>query len=176
MPFASHLDIVAALALGLVIAAFLTPNTNTRRTMDTVVPVVPGSPPIPDPSERSEAHETSHEPSIADVLVVKAMLTRALALPVEIVDAITDLAEYWPHSTVQASWQHNMASHRCENLFLVSPAFLLCLTPAFVPYLAIDSLTSASHPPAWPPRLGPRLAWGREHPPQHHNSRPTTPL
>ncbi|KAK3897791.1 hypothetical protein C8A05DRAFT_47704 [Staphylotrichum tortipilum] len=109
MPFAFASDlhlVAAALALGLAIIVLLSPST--RRTMDPVA-VIPAS----------ETSETPHEPSIADVLVVKAMLTRALALPVEIVDAIADLAEYWPHSTVHASFQRTVASHRSENVFLL---------------------------------------------------------
>lgn len=46
------------------------------------------------------------KPSVADVLVVKAMLAQALLaessrLPPEIVDVIVDLAEYWPHTTAE---------------------------------------------------------------------------
>jgi hypothetical protein len=46
---------------------------------------------------------SAHEPTIADVLVVKAMLTKGLSLPIEIIDTIVDLAEYWPHTTAKAS-------------------------------------------------------------------------
>ncbi|EFX01940.1 hypothetical protein CMQ_5011 [Grosmannia clavigera kw1407] len=38
-------------------------------------------------------------PSFADVLVVKAMMGQAFHLPLELVDEIVDLAEYWPHTT-----------------------------------------------------------------------------
>jgi len=47
------------------------------------------------------AGKAPHEPSVADVLVTKAMLNKALALPPEIVDTIVDLAEYWPHTTTE---------------------------------------------------------------------------
>lgn len=124
MPFAFDFDIVAALALGLALVVLLGPSPSTRRrTMDTVVPVVPGTPPVSSPGERADTSEAAHEhePSIADVLVVKAMLTRALALPIEIADAIADLAEYWPHSTVRTAFHQIVVSHHSENIFLVSP-------------------------------------------------------
>lgn len=44
-----------------------------------------------------------YEPSIIDVLIVKAMLNKALALPPELLNTIFDLAEYWPHSTTEWS-------------------------------------------------------------------------
>ncbi|OIW30839.1 hypothetical protein CONLIGDRAFT_630748 [Coniochaeta ligniaria NRRL 30616] len=44
-----------------------------------------------------------HEPSILDVLVIKAMLNKALALPPELLNTILDLAEYWPHTTTEWS-------------------------------------------------------------------------
>jgi len=66
-----------------------------------------------------------YEPSILDVIVVKAMLTKTLhtrslhKLPPELVDSIVDFAEYWPHTSVEvgpgrAPYQRN------ENIFLVS--------------------------------------------------------
>lgn len=44
-----------------------------------------------------------YEPSILDVLVVKAMLNKAVALPPELLNTILDQAEYWPHSTSEWS-------------------------------------------------------------------------
>ncbi|KFY75345.1 hypothetical protein V499_04681 [Pseudogymnoascus sp. VKM F-103] len=38
------------------------------------------------------------DPTVADVLVVKAML-QSLSLPLELADAIIDYAEYWPHTS-----------------------------------------------------------------------------
>lgn len=70
-------------------------------------------------------HEPNHEPSIADVLVVKAMLGKALGLPPEIVDTITDLAEYWPHTTSELTFDgpsavaHGSSSSSRENVFLL---------------------------------------------------------
>jgi hypothetical protein len=39
-----------------------------------------------------------YQPSALDVVVVKAMLTKGLALPNEIVLSLLDHAEYWPHT------------------------------------------------------------------------------
>lgn len=68
------------------------------------------------------------EPSVADVLVVKAMLTKALSLPPELVDAVVDIAEYWPHTTTErpdnGDDDHLVArgggSAGEENVFVVS--------------------------------------------------------
>lgn len=72
------------------------------------------------------ADSATYEPRIADVLVVKAMLARALPLPAEIIDRITDLAEYWPHTTTEWSRQDGriaplrvVEGSRDENVFLV---------------------------------------------------------
>ncbi|KAK4144991.1 uncharacterized protein C8A04DRAFT_10967 [Dichotomopilus funicola] len=73
------------------------------------------------------------EPTVADVLVVKAMLAKALLatssrLPPEIVDVIVDLAEYWPHTTAELNdstiiARGNQLSGRSsgdgENVFLL---------------------------------------------------------
>ncbi|KAL1865875.1 hypothetical protein Daus18300_006987 [Diaporthe australafricana] len=40
-----------------------------------------------------------YEPSAIDVVVAKAMLTKGLSLPTEIVLSVLDHAEYWPHTT-----------------------------------------------------------------------------
>lgn len=69
----------------------------------------------------------SYEPTILDVLVVKAMLNRALRLPPEILDAIADWAEYWPHTSTEIDYTNRPAHARkdaslaVENQFLVSP-------------------------------------------------------
>ncbi|KAH8885622.1 hypothetical protein GQ53DRAFT_750972 [Thozetella sp. PMI_491] len=51
------------------------------------------------------------EPTVADVMVVKAMVSKALNLPNEIVDTIVDLAEYWPHTTVEAEHTAEPGNH-----------------------------------------------------------------
>ncbi|KAK3336377.1 hypothetical protein B0T19DRAFT_396133 [Cercophora scortea] len=48
--------------------------------------------------------EHTYEPSVLDVLVVKAMMNRALGLPREVIDGIVDLAEYWPHTSTEVNY------------------------------------------------------------------------
>ncbi|KAJ0122901.1 hypothetical protein J7T55_011362 [Diaporthe amygdali] len=50
-------------------------------------------------SNSSTSNTQDYEPSAIDVLVAKAMLTNGLNLPHEIVLAVLDHAEYWPHTT-----------------------------------------------------------------------------
>lgn len=69
-------------------------------------------------------NSSPYEPGITDVLVVKAMLSKALALPPEIVDSITDLAEYWPHTTAERTYDTDTdvmarGSGTAENVFMV---------------------------------------------------------
>ena len=75
------------------------------------------------------AENPLHEPSVADVLVVKAMLIKALSLPPEIVDYLIDLAEYWPHTTAGISFESPTTVARgaspMENAFLVKLTLLL---------------------------------------------------
>ncbi|KXX73252.1 hypothetical protein MMYC01_209905 [Madurella mycetomatis] len=68
-----------------------------------------------------------YEPSITDVLVVKAMLSKALALPPEIVNTITDLAEYWPHTTAERTYNASTdvmarGSGMAEDVFMLRSA------------------------------------------------------
>jgi hypothetical protein len=80
------------------------------------------------PTDNTTAPDTegsAHEPTIADVLVVKAMLAKGLSLPAEIIDTIVDFAEYWPHTTAEASFESGVpvargSSQRAkEDVFLV---------------------------------------------------------
>lgn len=49
-----------------------------------------------------------HAPSISDVFAVKDIFFSRFALPLEIIDGIIDLAEYWPcTSTVRAGGANN---------------------------------------------------------------------
>lgn len=64
------------------------------------------TPPSEVPNFEDEQPSTSRvyapgqfEPFLADVLEVKNDLFKGLKLPMEIVDAIVDFAEYWPHTT-----------------------------------------------------------------------------
>ncbi|KAK4103349.1 hypothetical protein N658DRAFT_494680 [Parathielavia hyrcaniae] len=64
-----------------------------------------------------------HEPSVADVMVVKAMLTKALNIPLEIINSIVDHAEYWPHTTSEVSFEPPMTVRNSqggqENMFML---------------------------------------------------------
>ena len=58
------------------------------------------------PTAADEAPSTSRlpnqgqfEPFLEDVLEAKSDLHRGLKIPMELVDAILDFAEYWPHTT-----------------------------------------------------------------------------
>lgn len=78
--------------------------------------------------DTSTGTTSTYEPSVADVLVVKCMLTKSLNLPPEIIDTIADLAEYWPHTTTEALFNgsceargnHIRGQAGIENKFLVS--------------------------------------------------------
>ena len=69
-----------------------------------------------------------YEPTFSDVIVVKAMLNKALAVPAEIVDQIVDLAEYWPHTTAEGRPANSIYPYKTvrgghggtENEFLVN--------------------------------------------------------
>lgn len=65
----------------------------------------------------SSATET-FEPRILDVLVVKAMLSKAFALPVEITNSVLDMAEYWPHSSTVELVRRTMFGSRNEDELL----------------------------------------------------------
>ena len=56
----------------------------------------------PDDKMAADVSKEPYEPSVIDVLVTRAMLSKGLRLPPEIVDSIVDQAEYWPHTTSSA--------------------------------------------------------------------------
>jgi hypothetical protein len=82
----------------------------------------------------SSAGRHPYEPTVADVLVTKAMLTKALTLPPEIVDTIVDLAEYWPHTTTEIN---STVVARGNNQMRTAPhaedLFLVCLSRFYLP-------------------------------------------
>lgn len=47
--------------------------------------------------------EDTWNPSVRDVLEVKDILFKASKMPTELIDAIIDHAEYWPHTSVNTS-------------------------------------------------------------------------
>lgn len=76
-----------------------------------------------------------YEPSIADVLVVKAMLTKGIckSLPRELVDLVLDYAEYWPHMTVHESFNNQCVARgrsNRENRLIVGPLYLYTSLPS----------------------------------------------
>ncbi|KAK3694233.1 hypothetical protein B0T22DRAFT_65038 [Podospora appendiculata] len=75
------------------------------------------------PDISPSSSESSYEPSVLDVLVVKAMMNRALGLPREVVDGIVDLAEYWPHTSTEVNYGGTKAVRGAiageENEFLL---------------------------------------------------------
>jgi hypothetical protein len=79
----------------------------------------------PRDSEFRDENVDPYEPSILDVLVVKAMLNKALALPPELLNTIIDLAEYWPHSSTELSGGLPIFGGRGgrEDVFLVRTTF-----------------------------------------------------
>jgi hypothetical protein len=97
------------------------------------------------PAESSAEASPAYEPTIADVLVVKAMLHKAFALPPEIVDAIADHAELWPHTTARLSLNElapvaHGSNHRRENVFLVTRPLLAARQFLIVADAALDGL------------------------------------
>ncbi|ELR04985.1 hypothetical protein VC83_02874 [Pseudogymnoascus destructans] len=92
------------------------------------------------------------DPTVADVLVVKAIL-QSLSLPLELADTIIDYAEYWPHTSAvlpsvnPACAQGN--SH--ENYFVTRTLPLGCLasSPSTDP--------SRAPPPARPGNMRPHV-------------------
>ncbi|KAL2016175.1 hypothetical protein VTK56DRAFT_4093 [Thermocarpiscus australiensis] len=75
----------------------------------------------PDEAADSSATQPTYEPSVADVLVVKAMLNKGLSIPPEIADTIIDLAEYWPHTTTEVSFDGSPVAQgrKEEDVFLL---------------------------------------------------------
>ncbi|KAL1841056.1 hypothetical protein VTJ49DRAFT_7440 [Mycothermus thermophilus] len=80
----------------------------------------------PEPENMTNQHDgaaaatpdSPYEPTVADVLVTKAMLSKAL--PLEVVNIIIDLAEYWPHTTtVMTDASSARGSSKHENVFVL---------------------------------------------------------
>ncbi len=64
-----------------------------------------------------------YDPSPIDVAVVRIMLARATTLPVDVVDGIFELAEYWVRTTTADDYTGNelsVSSYSTQDRFLVS--------------------------------------------------------
>lgn len=70
-----------------------TEEPNTIMKMDPVADFVP------------EKAGEPYEPTVSDVLEVRCMLSKAQKLPLELVNIIFDMAEYWPHATVEDAFR-----------------------------------------------------------------------
>jgi len=66
-------------------------------------------------------------PSIRDVLAVKEALHSKTTLPYELIDAIVEMAEYWPHTTTSLPNLLTVRGgrHDRENIFIVRAPLLL---------------------------------------------------
>jgi hypothetical protein len=71
-----------------------------------------------DGTANASPESPAYQPSIADVLVTKAMLTKSLSVPPEIIDTIVDLAEYWPHTTTEAIFGEDYVAARGNNIYM----------------------------------------------------------
>lgn len=96
---------------------------NTAKTaMSALNPIAPPS--IPEP----ESSPPFQHPSPKDVLLVKAVMLKKLSLPLEIVDAIIDWAEYWPCTTVTTREQTSAlggVEYRADKLVVsMQPPFI----------------------------------------------------
>lgn len=69
-----------------------------------------------------------YEPSPVDVLVIKAMLIKAIQLPGELVNNIVEFAEYFPCSRTFIEYPKPISTGSNGNLFLVRPPSTLRLT------------------------------------------------
>ncbi|KAK0730317.1 hypothetical protein B0H67DRAFT_477457 [Lasiosphaeris hirsuta] len=116
------------------------PPSNTSRGSET------------DPSKQQDNSTHTYEPSILDVLVVKAMLNKSLLLPPEIIDNIVDQAEYWPHTTTEftsnGDYSIRGGYHGPEN------ELLLRSVPLGFPRWPPRERAESHHPPTPPKPVG----------------------
>lgn len=58
----------------------------------------------------------THEPTIADIMTVKDLFCQVSSpLPIELVDEILDLAEYWAHGSVSLLWRDIIPGSRRDD-------------------------------------------------------------
>lgn len=77
-------------------------------------------------------HESPYDPSGKDVLHVKGLLHNISTLPLELIDQIIDLAEYWPHTTTTTPFAIRVAKGPNENKFVVCSINILVRTSQLI--------------------------------------------
>jgi len=76
-------------------------------------------------SDSSDTSAGDYQPSPFDVIAVKTMFLKRYSLPNELLDAIIDFAEYWPHTTSKMASETLVRSGSDhENKMLVRNSFL----------------------------------------------------
>jgi hypothetical protein len=82
------------------------------------------------PDEEEEPESLEYEPTIREVLVVKEQLQRKSSLPIELIEAILDDAEYWPHTSTSITGRKTILAGKEteESQFLVGPPSLFTTT------------------------------------------------
>lgn len=86
--------------------------------------------PIQQPKQEPEAEEEEpetpqFEPTLKEVLLLKEELQQKTRLPIELIESIIDLAEYWPHTISTFNERKRVVSGReeDESQFIVSLSF-----------------------------------------------------
>ena len=73
------------------------------------------------PSSYSVSDKKLYDPSPRDVIIVRYLLRVIASLPLELIDTIIDLAEYWPCVSTINTTNHNVRSSQNDgNKFVVS--------------------------------------------------------
>jgi hypothetical protein len=73
--------------------------------------------------------ENPYDPSVKDVLHVKDLLNGISSFPLELIDRIIDLAEYWPRTTTATSSLIKIPHGPHESQFIVCPInILVCIS------------------------------------------------
>lgn len=61
-----------------------------------------------------------YSPTVKDVMTVKGYLFEEFGLPIELIDAMVEYAEYWPHTTTITNTSTIIRAQRdCENKLIV---------------------------------------------------------
>jgi hypothetical protein len=76
-------------------------------------------------AEKSEPETPQYEPTLTEVLVLKEKLQQKTRLPIELIESIVDLAEYWPHTSSIFNERKNViaGTEEKESQFVVSVSF-----------------------------------------------------